>query len=258
LDSERRGIFPLIPIRQVDVYAEVRQQLSDLIESGAYRAGDRLPSERQLAEGLGVSRVAVREALKVLESAGRVSIRRGAGTFVIYPGTDPIAGALLAGRSVDTGFLSELVELRAAVELKIVELAARRATADGVAQLHAVLSRNAEEFPETAEQGSLNLLFEAELARIAGNRLLSASQRAIHELWVEAWSRLSLTPDTKEVLHDEHLKILAAIERGDASGAVRAMTRHVDREIPWDGGRYGQSAGAGDAAGDRYDDVQSG
>lgn len=232
LAKEHRGTFPLVPIRQVDVYAEVRQQLSSLIESGTFQAGDRLPSERQLAEALGVSRVAVREALKVLESAGRVAIRRGAGTFVVYPGKDPIAGALLAGRAVDTDFLAELVELRAAVEIKIVELAAERITPEGIARLRAVVSRNAEELPQTEEHGSLNLLFEAELARIAGNRLLAASQKAVHELWVEAWSRLSLTPDTKEVLHEEHLLILAALERRDPATAVQAMKQHVDRVIP--------------------------
>ncbi|MDX6741576.1 helix-turn-helix domain-containing protein [Actinocorallia sp. A-T 12471] len=214
------------------IYAEVRQQLSHLIESGTYRAGDRLPSERQLSEALSVSRVAVREALKVLESAGRVSIRRGSGTFVVYPGKDPIAGALLMGRPVNADFLADLVELRAGLEIKIVQLAAERITPDGLARLRAVMSRNAEELPQSAELGSLNLLFEAELARIAGNKLLAAAQRAAHELWVEAWSRLSLTPDAKEVLHEEHLGILAALERRDAAAAVAAMSRHVDREIP--------------------------
>lgn len=228
---EQRGIFPLVPIRQVDVYSAIREQLSALIERGGYVPGDRLPSERQLAEALGVSRVAVREGLKVLESAGRVEIRRGSGAFVVYTGTDPIAASLLAGGQVDRPWLAQLIELRAAIEEKIVQLAARRATDADVERLREVLRRNEEELPESPETGSLNLLFEAELGRIARNPLLIAIQRAVHELWVDAWGRLGLTPDHKDVLHDEHRKILEMVRRQEAAGAVAAMTRHVDREL---------------------------
>lgn len=229
---EQRGIFPLVPIRQIDVYSAIREQLSALIERGGYAPGDRLPSERQLAEALGVSRVAIREGLKVLEFAGRVQIRRGSGVFVVYTGTDPIAASLLAGRPIDRPWLVHLIELRAGIEEKVVQLAARRATAADVDRLREVLQRNEEELPESPEPGSLNMLFEAELARVAGNPLLTAIQRAVHELWVDAWGRLGLTPDHKDVLHDEHRKILELVRTRDAAGAVAAMTRHVDRELP--------------------------
>lgn len=228
----QRGVFPLVPITQVDVYATVRAQLSGLIESGEYRPGDRLPSERELSEALGVSRVAVREALKVLESAGRVTIRRGAGTFVVYPGKDPIAAVLLQAAPVDRRYLKELSQLRAAVELKIVELAVERATPDDVDRLRERLETNAVELDSTPEPGSLNLLFEAELARIADNKLLTMTQHSLHELWVETWSQLSLTPDRKEVLHEEHVKIFEAIAAGDSAGALAEMTRHLDRDLP--------------------------
>lgn len=233
---EQRAVFPLVPIQHVDVYSAVRQQLSSLIEHGEYQPGDRLPAERQLAEALGVSRVAVREGLKVLESAGRVEIRRGAGAFVVYTGTDPIAASLLAGATIDREWLAHLIEVRAGIEEKIVALAAGRASGADVERLRDVLQRNEEELPQSAEAGSLSLLFEAELGRIARNPLLMALQRAVHELWVDVWSRLGLTPDRKDVLHDEHAKILDAVRRHDAVGAVTAMARHVDRELPLDQG----------------------
>jgi GntR family transcriptional repressor for pyruvate dehydrogenase complex len=233
---EQRGVFPLVPIQQVSVYSAVREQLSGLIEQGGYRPGDRLPSERQLAEALGVSRVAIREGLKVLESAGRVEIRRGAGTFVLYTGTDPIAASLLPEGPIDRSWLVQLIALRAAIEEKIVQLAVVRADGADVERLGEVLRRNEHDLPQSAEPGSLNLLFEAELARISGNSLLMAVQRAVHELWIDAWSRLGLTPDHKDLLHDEHVKILDAVRRHDVVEAVTAMACHVDRELPLDQG----------------------
>lgn len=233
---EQRGVFPLVPIQQVNVYSAIREQLSGMIEQGGYRPGDRLPSERQLAAALGVSRVAIREGLKVLESAGRVEIRRGAGTFVVYTGTDPIAASLRPAGPIDRSWLVQLIELRAGIEEKIVQLAAARAGDADVARLDEVLRRNEGDLPQSAEPGSLNLLFEAELARLSGNSLLIALQRAVHELWIDAWSRLGLTPDHKDLLHDEHVKILDAVRRHDVAGAATAMARHVDRELPLEQG----------------------
>lgn len=227
----QRGVFPLVPIVQIDVYASIRNQLMAMLESGQYRAGDRLPSERELSTSLQVSRVAVREALKVLESAGRVRIRHGAGVFVAYTGKDPVAALLRPATPVDRSGMAELIETRAAIEVKIVELAGRRVSPKDLRSLETLLVRNEVQSRRTAETGSLNLLFEAQLALIAGNTMLISLQRALHELWVAGWSDLGVTPDRKDVLHEEHVKILEALRSGDTNSAVEQMVRHVDREI---------------------------
>ncbi len=221
----------MVPIVQVDVYASIRNQLMAVLESGRYRTGDRLPSERDLAASLQVSRVAVREALKVLESAGRVRIKHGAGVFVAYTGKDPVAALLQPATPGDRSNMAELIETRAAIEVKIVEIAGRRASKKDLRPLEALLRRNKLEIQRTAETGSLNLLFEAQLGVIAGNTMLISLQRAIHELWVAGWSDLGVAPDRKEVLHDEHTKILEALLAGDTNSAIEQMVRHVDREI---------------------------
>lgn len=221
----------MVPIVQIDVYASIRNQLMAMLESGQYRTGDRLPSERDLSTSLQVSRVAVREALKVLESAGRVRIKHGAGVFVAYPGKDPVAALLQPAPPVNRSDMVELIETRAAIEVKIVELAGRRASRKDLRSLELLLQRNEVELHRTAETGSLNLLFEAQLAAIAGNTMLMSLQRAVHELWVAGWSDLGVAPDRKEVLHDEHAKILEALRSGDTNSAVEQMVRHVDREI---------------------------
>lgn len=123
---------------------------------------------------------------------GRIEIRHAAGTFVLQSEAGPISHELLAGRKIDLEYLVSLAETRAAVEVKVVELAIERATDSDWANIQAVLGRNESEHLSDPEVGSLNLLFEAAIARAAGNPVLISLQQALHETWVEAWGRLRL------------------------------------------------------------------
>jgi GntR family transcriptional regulator, transcriptional repressor for pyruvate dehydrogenase complex len=227
--SAPRRTFPLVPIKQVDVYGEAREKLSALVAE--FEPGEQLPSERALAEQLQVSRMVVRQALKVLEYMGRIEIRHGAGTFVRQSEAGLITRELLAGQKVDLDFLISLAESRAAIEVKVVDLAVERASDEDWDRIQAVLDRNEEEHLSDPEVGSLNLLFEAAIARAAGNPVLTMLQQAVHETWVEAWGRLRLTPDDKHRLHAEHLAILKAMRERDADTAVELMGAHVDRTL---------------------------
>ena len=84
-DAITEDQFRLVPIRHVDVYREVLGQIEAFISENALKPGDRLPSDRELAERLGVSRASVRQATKVLEGFGRVDAQRGSGTYVKEP-----------------------------------------------------------------------------------------------------------------------------------------------------------------------------
>lgn len=225
-----REPFRIRPIRQVDVYREVLGQLERLV--GSLRPGDRIGSERELAEQLRVSRVSVREALRTLEAMGRVEIRRNAGCFVVDPeGTLP-ADRLRAGMAVDAEFLQWLSELRAALDAKAVELAARRGDLD-LAPLRELLEQTGAELAGDEDvETSMDIRFEAVVARMAGNPLLTRVQAAVHRLWAEAWTEAGLAAGDRHEFHREHREILAALERGDGPGAVRLMSEHVDRTVP--------------------------
>src|SRR5919112_3144638 len=161
-----------------------------------------------------VSRVSVREALRALESMGKIEIRRNAGSFVMNPNGSAFASQLKATHPVDRAFLDYLVDVRAAVEDKVVELVAKRADAD-LSAVRAVLERTEAELGESVEQGSLDLRFEAALAREVGNPLLAEMQRPVHQLWVEAWSVCRITPGDWRRFHAEHLEIFEALKRSD-------------------------------------------
>lgn len=225
-----REPFRIRPIRQVDVYREVLGQLERLV--GSLRPGDRIGSERELAEQLQVSRVSVREALRTLEAMGRVEIRRNAGCFVVDPEGTLSPEGLRAGMAVDADFLQWLSELRAALDAKAVELAARRSDLD-LGPLRQILDQTASELARSKRADTtIDMRFEAALARMAGNPLLVRLQATVHRLWAEAWSEAGLAAGDRRDFHRAHEEILAALERGEGERAVRLMNEHVDRTVP--------------------------
>ena len=227
--SEDRRSFRLLPIKQVHVYREVFAQLDSMVATMA--PGERLQSERELAEGLQVSRVSVREALRALESMGKIEIRRNAGAFVIDPdGILPVE-QLLAGMEPGATSLQWLTDLRASIETRVVQLLARQPQPD-LSAAREFLERAAGELTEQdVEQGSLDVRFEALLARAAGNPLLERVQKWVHQAWVTAWGEFGLAPGDRRTLHSEHIAILTALEAGDAARAVALMENHVDCQV---------------------------
>jgi GntR family transcriptional regulator, transcriptional repressor for pyruvate dehydrogenase complex len=163
-DQNKRQPFEIVPIKRVDVYESVLAQLNALITESGMEPGDRLPPEREL----GVSRVSVREALRALESMGKIEIRPNAGSFLVHPNGNALVNQLRAVAPVDRAFLGHLIEVRAAVEDRVVALVARRPAAD-LSAVRDVLERSEVDLRESGESGSLDLSFEAALAREAGN-----------------------------------------------------------------------------------------
>lgn len=116
--------FELVPIEKVDVFRSVVGQLDAMVAK--LRPGDSLGSERELAERLSVSRVSVREALRALQSMGKIEIRRNAGSFVVDPGGKMLAPLLTSSRPIDEGFIRDLVDVREAIETRVVALVGAR------------------------------------------------------------------------------------------------------------------------------------
>ncbi len=126
--------MPLKAIEPRRLYRQVADQLRLLIESGEYGVGDRMPTERELAERLGISRPTVREALIALEVEGRIRIRVGSGIYVTAPPvTEPVSD------EVEGPF--ELLRARELIESALIREAAAKATAADVAVLDAILGR---------------------------------------------------------------------------------------------------------------------
>lgn len=229
-DQRGREPFQIYPIQRVDVYQSVLEQLEGLTHS--LNPGDRLPPERELVERLNVSRVSIREALRALESTGKIEIRRNAGSFVKHPNGDAVVAHLKTLQPIDEAFLDNLVDLRAAIEDKVVALVTGMHPHMDLSEADEVLATAEAELDEPgAEMGSLDMRFEAALGRLTGNPLLAEIQHAVHGLWVEGWSECGIAPGDRAQLHAEHVRILRGVRKGDVELARAEMAAHVDRTV---------------------------
>lgn len=217
--------FGLDPIPKIDVFRSVLGQLQGVVSR--MEPGKRLGSERELAERLNVSRVSVREALRALESMGKVEIRRNAGTFIAER---PLGQPLLIDRpvEVDADHISHLAEVREALECAVVRAVVANPDS-ALIEARAVLATASKELAGGKHpRGSLDLRFEMALARVCGNPVLAGMQRVAHELWIDAWVRLGGAVADAPRLHEEHKRILAALEAGDVDAAAQLMAEHVN------------------------------
>jgi DNA-binding FadR family transcriptional regulator len=215
--------FRLQPIRKIEIFRSALDQLSALVAQ--MQPGNRLGSERELAEQLGVSRVTIREVLRTLEGMGKVDIRRNSGTYV----AEPVPHTLLsvtAPAHVDEAHVQHLSELRAGIECQVVRLLAQQDPID-LTHAEAALERAEKEIAASSEQGSLDPSFEAALGRATGNPVLVEFQQAVHELWLHAWITLGGAIANRRHLHHEHLTILDTLKLGQVQEAERLMRQHI-------------------------------
>jgi DNA-binding FadR family transcriptional regulator len=201
------------------------QQLRDQITSGAWPVGTKLPSESRLAETLGMSRLSVREALRVLVHAGLLSTRQGAGTYVTA--TDESQVALR--RRLDTAAAMDIIDVRRGLDLVAARLAAAKRTgADLEGMRESLALREA-----AAEAGDLDgfadadVAFHLRVAAAAHNPLLTDLYQSMSEALrdsVRDMEQAALEPDTS------HHDLLHAIEAGDAAAAVAVSIGILDRQ----------------------------
>src|SRR5262245_40730141 len=128
-------------IRKTRIHEEVFSQIHELIKAGRFKAGDQLPSERELAETFKVSRTSVREALRALESQGLIVSRTGMGNFVADMPVESLVGPLARLLIDEKKALADIFEMRKLIEPQIAALAAERATKSDIAQLNKILGK---------------------------------------------------------------------------------------------------------------------
>ncbi|MBS0824172.1 MULTISPECIES: FadR/GntR family transcriptional regulator [Citrobacter] len=230
--------FTMIPIKRTDVFQTIIQHITNFLDSKQIKPGERLPSERELASMLNVSRTSVRQALKVLESSGRIETRVGSGTFLAEPPTVSLSDTHSLERLIEGGvtkeFLRNLIVARTSIERAIFEDYAWRANKSGINQLRELIELNREKFSSQNcddDDSALDLSFEKKVAQLGGNPILINMQEQLHHLWVLAWKQYGFTPEQTEVLHEEHLAIMDALAAKNSARVADLIVQHVDKEI---------------------------
>lgn len=219
------GTMPLTAIHPKRLYEQVADQLRALIDCGEFAVGDRLPSERQLAEKLSISRPTVREALIALEVQGFIRIRVGSGVFVAAP---HLPRTLSAG-AIEGPF--ELLRARSLIEGALVQEAAAIATPEDIASIDALLKRMESGSHASPSMIELDRDFHCAIAGILGNAVIV---RFIGDLFDQRinpfFERLSSYFENDMTWSDatnEHRAIRDAIADGDGEAAKTAMRHHL-------------------------------
>jgi DNA-binding FadR family transcriptional regulator len=216
------------PIKQTRVSEEVAEQLKETILNGQFKAGDRLPSERDLAEAFQVSRVAIREALRSLENSGFIITRQGAtgGAFV----TD-LTFSSLSKAFVDL-FLSEKISIpefykvRLLIEPEVARLAATQVNSHYKERLKKILKGEEEPITSLDEDVERKQAFHFLLAEMCGNRFFEALVRSLMELTHRV---IQVGDPDFSFIHPAgmHRPIAEAVLAGNPAKAAAAMKKHA-------------------------------
>ena len=214
-------------IRRVKLRDQVADMLLEMISSGEYRAGDRLPPERILVEQIGVSRTVVREALNLLETRGLIRIEHGRGAVVSANGAHALHNNLGFLLRMQPGALWELMEMRKALEVEVAGLAAERANAEDIATMRAKLDRMREKIDAPEGYVEADVGFHEMLARSARNRVILMMMEPIVDLLLASRRMTgSKEANAKRALR-AHEAILKRVEAKDVEGARREMRKHM-------------------------------
>jgi GntR family transcriptional regulator, transcriptional repressor for pyruvate dehydrogenase complex len=208
--------------------AGVAARLEEYIRRGGYKAGDKLPSERQFSELLGFSRTAVREGVKQLNQKGLVRSSVGRGLFVAERSSEAVAATLDTQLHLGAGTVGDVMEMRHVLSVSAARLAAARATDADLAALRAPLEEMERDWraPSTVRRGGR--AFYLALARAAHNQLLVALTEPVMALMDRTRDDLPLPGGASERTASDHRRIYEAVAARDpAAAAAAAVAEHL-------------------------------
>jgi GntR family transcriptional repressor for pyruvate dehydrogenase complex len=208
------------------VYTKVAEQLQARIVN-KLKPGDMLPPERELVQRFGVSRSSIRDAIRSLEAVGLLEPRQGVGTVVRHLPTDavvtPVAKVLLQKRKL----INELLDVRMITEPPLAWRAALHATAEQIAELETILSRQEEKVRRGELATEEDSAFHYTIALAADNSVMLKLVHVLMDLLRETRERSLQVGGRPRKSLAGHRRILAALKQGDPAAAEAAMRRHL-------------------------------
>jgi GntR family transcriptional repressor for pyruvate dehydrogenase complex len=217
-------------IRTSRLYEQIVQQIEESVLNGTLKPGDQLPAERELAQRLGVSRTAVREAVKTLREKGLVEAYSGRGTF-ITDGTSHAARQsfdLMVKLGQQEG-APHLAELRLILEPGIAALAAVRADAEAIATMREAVEVMDGAQKDPAAYIEADLDFHLALAEAVDNPLILSLIDSIVGLLREQRIKIFGVEGGPQRGQYHHKRILEAVQRRDSETARAAMRAHLEQ-----------------------------
>jgi len=213
------------------IVQKITTQLMQQLIDGKLQPGQKLPTEPEFAEQLGVGRNSLREAMKILLAMGLISIKRGDGTYInqnpAFSSYESMVYALLVSKALP----SELLELRKTIETDILELAAVHCDANDIVELESILDsyHQALELGHTEKAYELDIGFHMRIAEAGRNRLMARIFKTVLTIFFGS-IKASLWPSApgEPWINKEHVAMMNALKNHDVASCAGIVAHSVD------------------------------
>lgn len=225
-----RGVT--VAVTKVRLSDQVFQEIKRMIQEKGFTPGEKFHSENELTKMLDVSRSSIREAIRLLEVSGMVTVKHGKGIFIADPNQEKHQAFSEWLRENETS-VDEHFEIRLIIDPKAAGYAARKADTTDIRRLEDIC----EDFKKHAANGSLMEMikldeqFHLQLAKSTKNRTLYMIMKTMTESLPEGWISSLNVPGRIEKSVGEHEVIVDAIKRRDAGLAEKKMEEHLTRAL---------------------------
>ncbi|HEX3593315.1 MAG TPA: FadR/GntR family transcriptional regulator [Pseudonocardiaceae bacterium] len=221
------------PVTLARASQAIVDQIRELIQSGQLRAGERLPSERDLCERFGVSRVTVREALRILEAGGLVTVKVGArgGAYITTPSSDRVGRGIEDYLTMSPSITpAEVTEARLVLEVGIVPIVCERATEEDIDDLLALCDKADASVADGTYTMEMSTEFHLHVARLAHN---GAIEMLLGPFSRPMLSSLKAAREAAPIMGalgvKEHRRFVHAVRDRDVPKATELMKAHLER-----------------------------
>ncbi|HEX5117525.1 MAG TPA: FCD domain-containing protein [Pseudonocardiaceae bacterium] len=221
------------PVSLARASQAIVDQIRELIQDGQLTAGERLPSERDLCDRFGVSRVTVREALRILEAGGLVTVKVGArgGAYITTPSSDRIGRGIEDYLTMSPSITAvEVTEARLVLELGIVPIVCERATEADIAGLLAMCDEADAAIAAGTYTMEMSADFHITVARLAHNGAIEMLLGPFHRpMLTSLKAAREAAPAMGKVGVKEHRRFVHAVRDRDVPKATEVMKAHLER-----------------------------
>lgn len=217
----------LEPVKKQTVTENIVQQIKKMIETGEFKIGEKLPSERELVQTLSVSRIAVREAIKGLAALNLVEVRPGEGTFVKAVTSKEFVDSFDYTLLLERSTFRELLETRRFLEVELAGLAAERATPEDLDAMKKSLEAMKEDLSLGRDYLESDVSFHNAIIEASGNNILNELLNNIADLLRESRRKTMSVQGAVGRAIEGHMEIYEKVKARDPHGARQAMLNHL-------------------------------
>jgi len=222
---------PFRPIKSRKISERIAQQVKNAILRGTMKPGDKLPPERELVEQFQASRISIREALKILETSGLLTIKPGSGIFVAEVNSKPISDSFSSVLRMQRISINELTEARIMLEPYIAKLATEKITDEDFEKLEKNIEETSKIVKSNAPSPAQNIEFHSLIAAATKNQVIALSMKTlldvVKELTLEITNDLKKRSEISRQAVAYHKKILKALREKNSQKVYELMLKDI-------------------------------